>query len=486
MSKFNQSTLNTNKITNHCDAVAYKMQDKEKLMTMVLTSFFGEDKFYGDNSAEMVELAKSLIQKGQAQFVSNLAIYARKEMHLRSVSHVLGAILANEEKGKPFVKATLRKIIERVDDITEILSYYLSTYGKPIPNSLKKALAEAMNGFNEYQFAKYAGNNKSVKVRDVLRLVHPVAQDSEHSEIFKSIIDGTLKTPYTWETELSTKGNNTETWEQLIDSGKVGYMATLRNLNNILNARPSNIEKVYDLLSNEENVLKSKQLPFRFLSAYTAIKDNEFCTSRILDTLETAIKHSVKNLEKIKGRTLIAIDVSGSMCNTLSRRSDTQCADISRLIGAMANYLCEESLVLKFDDQLYSCTMPTSNGIISNALAISVDGGGTNIALPLNYILEHNLEFDRMILLSDNEINSQFAGRGWKALCQSLVAKYRKEINKNFWVHAIDLLGYGTQQFAGEKTNIIAGWSEGILGFINIVESGLGDLITTIEEYGLV
>jgi 60 kDa SS-A/Ro ribonucleoprotein len=155
-------------------------------------------------------------------------------------------------------------------------------------------------------------------------------------------------------------------------------------------------------------------------------------------------------------------------------------------MGAMANYLCEESLVLKFDDQLYSCTMPTSNGIISNALAISVDGGGTNIALPLNYILEHNLEFDRMILLSDNEINSRFAGRGWKALCQSLVTKYRKEINKNFWVHAIDLLDYGTQQFAGEKTNIIAGWSEGILGFINIVENGLGDLITTIEEYGLV
>ena len=30
-----------------------------------------------------------------------------------------------------------------------------------------------MNKFNEYQFAKYNGGNKSVKFSDILKLTHP-------------------------------------------------------------------------------------------------------------------------------------------------------------------------------------------------------------------------------------------------------------------------------------------------------------------------
>ena len=53
MSKFNNEA--TNKTVNNCGHTAYAMPDKDKLLTQVLTSFFNEEKFYGDNSGEIIE-----------------------------------------------------------------------------------------------------------------------------------------------------------------------------------------------------------------------------------------------------------------------------------------------------------------------------------------------------------------------------------------------------------------------------------------------
>ena len=170
MAKFNSPT--TIKTTNKEGHVAYGMTDKAKLVTQVLTSFFNEKKFYSDNSAEMQEVIKRVIQK-DPQFVSNLAVFARREFKMRSVAHVLTAYLAHEEKGKPFVRKTVKGVSLRGDDVTEIMSFYLSTFGKPIPNSLKKGVNDVLLGFDEYTLAQYKGEGKSVKMRDLLCLCRP-------------------------------------------------------------------------------------------------------------------------------------------------------------------------------------------------------------------------------------------------------------------------------------------------------------------------
>ena len=92
MSKFNNNV--TMKTTNKSGHVAYKMQDKEKLVSMVLTTMFGEPKFYGDNSSELVKLAEEICQY-DPEFVSRLAVYARNVFNMRSVSHVLTCIVAH-------------------------------------------------------------------------------------------------------------------------------------------------------------------------------------------------------------------------------------------------------------------------------------------------------------------------------------------------------------------------------------------------------
>ena len=133
-----------------------------KLVTQVSTSFFNESKFYGDNSAEMQETIKTVIAK-EPQFVSNLAVFARRVFNMRSVSHVLTAYLAHGTSGKPYVRRTIEGITLRGYDLTEVMAFYLSTFGKPIPNSLRRAIADKLVTFDEYTLARCAVHRKRNK-----------------------------------------------------------------------------------------------------------------------------------------------------------------------------------------------------------------------------------------------------------------------------------------------------------------------------------
>lgn len=473
MSKFNKT--NTNKTVNKSGHIAYKMKDKEKLVTQVLTSFFNEKKFYGDNSKEMQKTIKNVIAV-DAEFVAKLAVFARREFNMRSVSHVLTAYLAHETAGKPYVRKVVKAVSLRGDDATEIMACYLDLFGKPIPNSLRRGIADVMTGFDEYTLAKYKGNGKSVKMRDLLCLCRPAPKDEEQSAMWKRLLNNELETPYTWETELSAKGNNAETWKALIDSGKVGYMALLRNLRNILQANPSNVGKVLDKIQNPEAVRRSKQLPFRYLSAYKELAG--IGSSRVFDALENAVEASIENMPKLSGRTVIAVDASGSMSASVSKNSKVRCYEIAILLGLMANKICEDSIFYTFNTAIKRYNVSHKTGILETA-ASSFCGGGTYMELPFKKMIDDNIKADRIIILSDNECNSDY----YSTPVQRLADAYRKKSGNDIWVHAIDLLGYGTQQFYGKKTNVIAGWSEKVFEFIKLAEQEEGNLEKTIEQY---
>lgn len=82
MAKFNVKKEELNKTVNKSGFVAFKMEDKEKLATMVFTTMFGEVKFYGDNTSEIVDLAERLIEQDSGQFVAKLGSFCKKRNEL--------------------------------------------------------------------------------------------------------------------------------------------------------------------------------------------------------------------------------------------------------------------------------------------------------------------------------------------------------------------------------------------------------------------
>lgn len=473
MGKFNETK--TIKTVNKCGHAAYAMKDKQKLVTQVLTSFINEKKFYGDNTKEMQETISRVIQT-EPEFVAKLAVFARREFNMRSVAHLLVCYLAHEPSGKPYAKKAIKAVCLRGDDATEILSCYISMFGKPIPNGLRRALREVLQSFDEYTLAKYKGEGKTVKMRDVLCLCRPKPKNDQQSLVYKKLLEGTLEPPMTWEVELSKSGNNKETWEKLISSGKIGYMALLRNLRNVIQANPDNLDDVLNKLSDPVAVRKSRQLPFRFLSAYKEVYN--ISSSKVMDSLESAIESSVENIQKIPGTTVIAVDSSGSMSSTVSEKSKVRCFEIGMLLGMIASKVCENTYFYTFDDYLKQVAVSSRTPILEKVFSSNC-GGCTRMELPFQKMISDNIKADRIIVISDNQCNSRWFGKPIQALADD----YRKTTGNNIWVHAIDLQGYGTQQFHGSRTNIIAGWSEKVIDFIMMAEKGEGYLEERIAKY---
>ena len=491
MAKFNQT--NTIKTVNRSGCPAYRMKPAEELTAAVLTTMLGEPKYYGSTDKQIVKLATRCAAQ-DPDYLCRLAAYARNTGNLRSVSHVLTAVIARE--AREFTRIAVRNVVVRPDDITEIMSCYAAMYGKPFPNAMKREVADVIQKFDEYQLAKCPAQNQALKLRDVLRITHPTPKDEATAALFRKVLDDTLEIPYTWETELSAKGNTRQVWDELIASGKVGYMALLRNLRNIVTVG-ADVQPVLAILSDPERVRKSRQLPFRFYSAYRTLKGAGVMTPDIRRALEAALSASVDNMETLPGRTLLAIDNSGSMGSAVSKQSTVLCCEIAALLGAMANRICEDATVLQFDCAGFWGSTPEGykvshygkfDSILDICERSAACGGGTDLALPLKYALEVDptrdvRPYDRIIYFSDNECNSSY--HGMALTVQGLADQYRTQYNKNCWVHGVDLQGYGTQQFCGDRFNLIAGWNESVLDFIRMAEKGLGGMVTTIADYPL-
>lgn len=513
MAKYNVPEKNEMTL-NHEGNIAYNMQWKIKLATEVLTTFMFDGKFYDSEASKtIIDLIRDGVQCDPL-FVAKLGIYARQTFNLRSVSHVIFAELAHGVKSQEYTKDAIAKGIMRVDDMTEIMAYYIKTYGKPIPNCLKKGMNKAANQFSAYQFAKY-NRDGLVTLQDLFNLCHPCGMTLKAQETFKQVITNTLPTPETWETYLSAHGNNCESWEHLIENNSLGYMAMLRNLRNILEADVSmqHLNAVITFLTNEVNVRNSKQLPFRFLSAYQELeklsKNNGYDYSYgytyesrkapievkspeklklLMSAVEKALEASAENIDFMPGNTVIAIDSSGSMGASVSNKSTTTVGQIANLMGAICAKRCEHAIIIHFDDNARITTFNTKNTILQQATGMPSEGGSTNLIAPICLMIDKGIIADRVIYLSDNEINCGFEApfrRYWecrKTALQTVWNEYKKTINPNAWMHAIDIVGSGTQQVKGDRTNILAGWSDRIFDFINLCEKGFGSIVQVIDE----
>ena len=153
MARLNQSVRGLNKTHNISGHAAYVMDSKTKLATMALTTLFAEAKYYGDNSMELLQLAAELCRQGEGVFVAKLAVWTRTQGNLRTVSHVLAAVVAHECSGEPFVRPMVRTIAsQRGDDGTEMLATHKALYGSKVrwPHALQRGVRYALEQMSAY------------------------------------------------------------------------------------------------------------------------------------------------------------------------------------------------------------------------------------------------------------------------------------------------------------------------------------------------
>ena len=240
--------------------------------------------------------------KVKPESVASLAIEARNRGKLRHVPLWLVINMAMYNTHKRFVKDTLYEVIQRPDELTEALSIYWKNGKKPIAASIKKGLAKAFTKFNRYSLGKYNQNN-DIKLKDVLFLCHAKPKDNEQAQLWKDLIDGSLEFPKdAWERALSETGaDKKEVWKKLLVDKKLGALALLRNLRNMLT---SNIDTslIKEALLN---MSVERVLPFRFITAARYVPKLE-------PELEQAMFKCLDGIEKLPGKTILVSAVSVS------------------------------------------------------------------------------------------------------------------------------------------------------------------------------
>lgn len=515
MSRFNQPAVDPTKTTNKAGGGAYTLSSEMELYSTVCTASLYR-KYY-ESPQETVQRVRDLVAECDAEFVAKLAVYAREEMNLRTIPLVLAVELARVHSGDNLVSRLVKRVIQRADELTEILGYYaianertgVKKLGK-LSKQLEKGIASAFTKFDEYQFGKY-NRDSEVKLRDALFLSHAKPTDEVQKAVFQKIVEGTLDTPYTWETRLSEAGQNGETkkdvWEELIASRKVGYMALLRNLRNILAADVSNehVGMVCDYLSNETAVKNSKQLPFRFLSAYRMLTtgvapsphrrfggwstsryevNEEVVNSpqlgRVLEALEQAIVHSAQNIPMFDNENvLIATDVSGSMCQPVSPNSVIQQYDIGSVLAMLVHYKAQNTVTGLFGDTFKTHAFPKT-GILRNAEKVyeleGQVGYSTNGYKVLEYANSARATFDKVMIFTDCQMygQSRYGHQSDEHSAIDREWKKYKQTNPNAKLYLFDLSGYGTAPVSlmDNDVTLISGWSDKVFDVMNAVDNG--------------
>ena len=318
----------TEKLAGGTGMSAANQSNINLLRRVVLANLLWENNAYVDGNSTAEQIVK-LIPLCRPIDVAKIAVEARTMQKLRHTPLFIVSEMCKYEGHNKLVGEILPKIITRADMITDFLAiYWKADKKRKISAQAKKGLAKSFGNFNEYQFAKY-DRNADIKLRDVMFLVHPTPEQGKE-ELYKAIANRTLATPDTWEVALSTGKDKKETWTRLISENKIGGLAMLRNLNNMVEA---NVSKDV-IASGLANLKSSMLLPLDFLKASKMV--NVFSRE-----IEDAMIISYANLPKLPGRTLFIVDISGSMGSPISGKSGFARLEVACAMAMLAVNQCE-------------------------------------------------------------------------------------------------------------------------------------------------
>ena len=381
-------------------AKAQIINPKLNLRRSVMACMLWEDNFYEEGES-IADRIRELVHANKPEDVAEIAIEARGKMKLRHVPLLLVRELARHTKAASIkVSDVLAQVIQRADELCEFLAIYWKEKRQPLSGQVKKGLAKAFTKFSAYDLAKY-NRNDAVKLKDVLFLSHAKPKDEEQAEVWKKLIAGTLETPDTWEVSLSGGKDKKETWERLITENKLGGLAFLRNLRNM---REAGLSKSV-ISSGLEKMKVDRILPFRFITA--AIHNPQ-----IESSIEPVMMRCLSIQEKLLGKTVLILDVSGSMGKALSGKSEISRMDSAAALAILFREVCEEVSIYATagnDHSMVHATsiLPSRHGFaLRDAFKVAesnLGGGGIFLKQVMDYTLNEEKCADRVIVFTDEQ-----------------------------------------------------------------------------------
>ena len=420
----------------HEGAPAAPLSAELRLRRSVASCFLWEDEFYEDGQSIADRIAV-LAADVEPTVVAALAVEARERFNLRHAPLLLLNALTRTGSGAMVAEA-IERTIQRADELTEFLAVYWRNGRRPLSKQAKLGLGRALAKFDAYQLAKY-DRDGPIKLRDVLFLTHPKPKDEAQAALWKSLAERTLPSPDTWEVSLSGGADKKETFERLLGEGKLGYLALLRNLRSM------------DQAGVDETLVKAailarkgahRVLPFRYVAAARA-------APRFEPWLDEALMEAVLEGPVFSGRTIVLVDVSGSMDARLSAKSDLKRIDAA---AALASVVPGDLRVFTFSNDVVE--VPARRGMAGvDAVIRSQPHGGTELGNAVAHV--NRLPHDRLIVATDEQSQDPVPEPKAALAYMVNVASARNGVGYGRWTH-IDGFSEAVLRFMHEHEALTA------------------------------
>ena len=385
MSRLNFRAWMERTLTYEGAPAALHLTIEQQLRRSILSCLLWEKEFYEDG-VSIADRIVVLAEQAPPAIVAALAVEARSTFNLRHVPLLLIAVLAKTGAGTRLVSDTIESTIRRADELSEFLAIYWRNGKTPLSAQVKKGLAASFKKFDAYQLAKYDRENV-IRLRDVLFLSHAKPANDDQVHLWKRLADNELTSPDTWEVALSGGADKRETFERLIREHKLGYLALLRNLRNMVSAG-------CDLGLAREAILArrgaDRVLPFRYIAAARACPQLE-------PALDEALCARIADMTPFTGRTAVLVDVSSSMDVRLSARSDLTRKDAA---AALAAIMPGNVRMFSFADHVIE--VPARRGMAGIDAIRRSQNGGTRLFDAIDTV-NRDVAYDRLIVITDEQ-----------------------------------------------------------------------------------
>lgn len=441
----------------HEGAPGYVRDAKGELFLLAVSNMVGEDTFYekaGDRDDRFRRLVHQVAVE-DGDWMARFLPWLRGEANMRSaplvaaLESVKARLTVGEHGG--LNRQLVNSVLQRADEPGEALAYWISTYGRAIPKPIKRGIGDAVQRlYTERNLAKYDNDSKGFRFGDVLDLIHPSPHDDKRlwqGDLFAHALDrrhgrnkpipeslrmlrsradllalpveqrratlanqARLKSAgMTWEALAGWLQGpmDAQAWAAVIPS--MGYMALLRNLRNFDEAGiPDDVaEQIIAKLADADEVARSRQLPFRFYSAYRTAP-----SLRWGHTLDKALTLATSNVPSFGGRTLILVDTSASMTSgAISARSSVTPAQAAALFGVALAARGEQVDLYGFADGVFRHDVGKRASVLREmdrfCKRVGEVGHGTQIAASVQRTYASH---DRVVILSDMQTMNGYGG----------------------------------------------------------------------------
>lgn len=483
MGKFNKKQENQNKATTHEDGEGYIKNPVENWLNMLFSSYC-EDKFYEgakDQLARYNEIMEQIAIHYGYEMVAKCAAFARNELGMRSIAQYTAAYLNDKQFNNK--RAFFRNFNHRPDDVSEIFACVDSLTQKR-SHALVRGCGDYLSSLGEYQLGKYKLNGKEYNMYDLINITH-----ANSAAIDKYKAD-CLETSNTWEVKISTAENDEArkaNWMELLRSHSLGYLALIRNLNNLVNAAETeaDIEEIADQIYNKEAIIKSLVFPYQIYTAYQYLYAKP---TSIVEALSKAFKHAAMyNMPEFIGDNLIMLDVSGSMDDPISRGSKVSIKEVGACF-AVSLWLTQNADVVKFGTSGvqwgHSSTKFDNVFTLIESLCNNENlGFGTQIDAAYKAMREKH--YDRIFLISDMQIMSPEL-RWYCGGTYDIGAICYEDYCRNYGVaelYSFDLGNYTSQTDNPNNPHVhlLTALNEKVFQFIKLVDEG-EDIVKVIQS----